>query len=124
MNYAFFLVLEGCGDFGNSVSYRLASSSRSGASLSESLGVKWSPPNFFINTFLNLLHALLTTLFFFVRGVAGRSLGGGEGGRGGRGDGVTPGCIAVCTAVCTVSTSGSTIGDTVGGEAEMSWSSE
>lgn len=111
VKYVYFPVLAGFGGFGNRVSYHLTSSSRSGTSLSESLGCVRSPPkNFLINNFLNLFHALPILPFFIVRGGIAWDMGGGRGGRGGR----DVELVGDRTVFRRVSSPDSTVCDTIG----------
>ena len=142
VKYAYILVVSKLEGFWNRALYRLTSSSRSGASPSESLRGAWPRlKNFFandlspslnpsLNPSLRPSHALLKPLFLFVRGgrTGGTRDGGGEGG--GRGGGMEicsdgPGCGCSGTSIghCPFST----VGDTSGGvfsQVERSRSSE
>lgn len=113
LSHARFFAFE---DPGNSSSYRPDPSSRSGASLSASLGVCWFPPdNFFISDLLSFSHlssALSTILFFFFRMGTGEPRGRGEGGAEGAGGRCDEG-VRGRTTSCLDSSPGPTIGDTI-----------
>ena len=78
----YFLVATDFRDFENSASYHL-DPSRSGTSLSESLGPACLLKIVFINNFLDSPQTFCMPRFFFAGGGAWRSCRGGEGGKGG-----------------------------------------
>ena len=140
MKYAYILVVSKLGGLWNRELYRLASSSRSGASPSESLCGAWPRlKNFFANDLspslnpslspsLSSSHALLKPLFFFVRGGrTGGTRGGGGGGRGGGMEMCSDGRGCDCSGTSIGRSPFSTVGDTSGcvfSQVETSRSSE